>query len=202
MKSTIILLCCIGRLQSEATPTCWPGDALPLRAARRVARRVQGSGTLRRCLPQGACHHPVPFFASAPLRARPCFRPQELGFKLVVVAIGYPEAAKELCEKLPFPADLLFLDPEMKIYTELHLNAGLKYFFNRDTLEGCRELGTDEGKAALARYSFIKPPNAQCTLQMGGLYVVDSNKLLYGHMDKGLGAHAPNDQVLAACAAA
>jgi hypothetical protein len=42
------------------------------------------------------------------------------------------------------------------------------------------------------RYSFIRPPNAECTLQMGGLYVLNGDKMLYAHMDKGLGDHAPN----------
>lgn len=127
---------------------------------------------------------------------------EALGFKLKIVAIGFPEGGKELCAKLPFPEELLFLDPEMKVYTELHLNAGLKYFMNKETWNGIRGLDQDLMKDALKRYSFIKPPNVNCTLQMGGLYVVDGDRLLFGHMDKGLGAHAANSDVLAACATA
>ncbi|KAG1654713.1 hypothetical protein FOA52_005914 [Chlamydomonas sp. UWO 241] len=127
---------------------------------------------------------------------------EALGYKLAIVAIGFPEGGKELCAKLPFPESLLYLDPGMKVFSELHLNAGLNYFFNMATWDGVRGLDKELSKEALARYSFIKPPNATCTLQMGGLYVVDGEKLLYAHMDKGLGNHAPNEAVLAACASA
>jgi hypothetical protein len=34
---------------------------------------------------------------------------EALGFKLKIVAIGFPEGGKELCGKLPFPEELLFL---------------------------------------------------------------------------------------------
>lgn len=42
-------------------------------------------------------------------------------------------------------------DPEMKVYTELHLNAGLKYFINKDTWNGIRGLDQDLMKDALKR---------------------------------------------------
>jgi len=120
----------------------------------------------------------------------------------VVIAIGSPEGARELCAKLPFPEELLFLDPERGVYKELQLNAGLKYFFSRDTADAFKVKDMNRFSAVLKRYSFIKPPNNESTLQLGGVYVVDGPKLLYGHMDKGIGAHAPNVEVLAAVASA
>ena len=114
---------------------------------------------------------------------------------------------------LPLPLLLILLlplslpllhpqDPEMKVYTALHLNAGLKYFFNKDTWDAVRSLDSETMRQDLQRYSFIRPPNAECTLQMGGLYVLDGARMLFGHMDRGLGAHARNEDVLAACASA
>jgi hypothetical protein len=66
-----------------------------------------------------------------------------------------------------------------------------------------RERKFEDFKPLFARYKFITPPNGdiEATLQQGGLLVLAGQALAYEHKDAGLGAHAPVDEVLAACRA-
>jgi len=49
---------------------------------------------------------------------------------------GMPEKGKLFCERLPFPEELLFLDPDRVAYRELSLYEGLgRTFFSRATPE-------------------------------------------------------------------
>lgn len=132
-------------------------------------------------------------------------RPQleAAGYRLVVISLGTPEpGGRTFCEALPFPPDLLYLDPDMKVYKALSLYAGLNYFFSSATMEAFKKKDMENFKGTLSRYKFIKPPNTEITLQLGGAYVVEGENLLFAHMDMGIGAHADNADILQACCTA
>ncbi|MQM23205.1 hypothetical protein Taro_056267, partial [Colocasia esculenta] len=54
------------------------------------------------------------------------------GVKLIAVGVGTPDKARILAERLPFPLDCLYADPDRKAYDALGLYYGLgRTFFNR-----------------------------------------------------------------------
>lgn len=125
----------------------------------------------------------------------------EAGFELAVVAIGSPEGARTLCKKLSFPEEKFYVDDgDRKLYGELRLNWGPSFFWSDATKRGVKAIEKDMPNI-LSKYSIIVPPSIESTLQLGGVFVIDKARLIYAHIDEGLGDHAPNDQVLRACCA-
>eukprot|EP00798_Chlamydomonas_sp_ICE-L_P032374 gene32374-5409_t len=131
------------------------------------------------------------------LSLRPQF--EAMGFNLIVVSLGDPTTGgKEFCQGLPFPPDLLYLDPKQAVYKSLSLysmNLFMGMDFINSTMDGFKKKDMKEFQETLSR-----PPNVDITLQLGGTYVVAGDKLLFGHMEKGIGAHADNADVLKAVA--
>lgn len=115
------------------------------------------------------------------------------------MAIGSPEGGKTLCKKLEFPESDFFVDDaDRKLYGALRLNWGPQYFWSDATKEGVKKI-EKEMPAILQKYSLIVPPSIESTLQLGGVFVLDGPRLVYAHIDQGLGDHAPNEEVLEAC---
>jgi len=117
----------------------------------------------------------------------------------VVVAIGYPEGGRQLCASLPFPVELLYLDPDRELYKVLELKDGLFSFFSPAAAQAWKDKDIEALRAVVQQYTMIKPPTIAATTQQGGLYVIDGDLVKYAWQDPGVGAHAPNKDVLAAC---
>jgi peroxiredoxin len=66
------------------------------------------------------------------------------GVLLVVVAVGTPASALEFAERLPFPAENLYVDPERALYRALTFHGDLDgsegMFFDPKVVEGVRRL--------------------------------------------------------------
>lgn len=91
------------------------------------------------------------------------------------------------------------MDPDHQLYTHLQCVEGLKGLFTPTTWQAMRERSWDDFKDVLSKYKMIRPKDAQTTLIMGGVFVLDGNKVLYAHRDPSFGVHAPMHEVLAAC---
>ncbi|CAL8460633.1 g163 [Coccomyxa elongata] len=134
------------------------------------------------------------------LAAKPEF--DAAGVDLVTLSVGVPEKGKLFCERLPFPEELLFLDPNQVAYRELALYEGVgRTFFSRATPKALSGLNFDKFKEAVKGYTFaiLKPPRDEMAFQQGGLFVFDGAEVLYAHKDEGTADHAPMADVLAAC---
>ncbi|KAG2437762.1 hypothetical protein HYH02_011138 [Chlamydomonas schloesseri] len=138
--------------------------------------------------------------AQALLRARPQF--EAAGYKLVVISIGTPEGGRQFCSTLPFPPELLLLDPDYKLYGHLKCYEGFKAMFSPKTWDAMKAREWNEFKALLDKYKMIAPKSVDSTAVMGGLFVLDNGKVLYEHRDDGPGVHAPMKEVLASCCTA
>ncbi|EFJ49875.1 hypothetical protein VOLCADRAFT_104125 [Volvox carteri f. nagariensis] len=121
------------------------------------------------------------------------------GYKLMVVAIGSPEGGRQFCTALPFPPELLLLDPEPKLYRHLSCMEGVKALFSPQAWEAMKSRKWADFKVVLQKYKMIPPKNAESTSVMGGVWVMNDGKVLYSHRDVGPGVHAPMSEVLAAC---
>ncbi|KAF8675398.1 hypothetical protein HU200_047764 [Digitaria exilis] len=101
------------------------------------------------------------------------------GAKLIAIGVGTPDKARILADRLPFPVDSLYADPERKakIYSRLDY---IKKATKNYTLEGT-------------------PADLTGVLQQGGMFVFRGKELLYSWRDEGTGDHAPLDDVLSAC---
>ncbi|KAG2441546.1 hypothetical protein HXX76_003167 [Chlamydomonas incerta] len=137
--------------------------------------------------------------AKSLLRARPQF--EAAGYKLVVVSIGTPEGGRQFCSAVPFPLELLLLDPDHKLYDHLNCHQGFMAMFGAKTWGAIRARGWNEFKSLFNKYEMIKPKSIKSTSIMGGVFVLHNGKVLYEHRDEGPGVHAPIKDVLAACGA-
>ncbi|CAN6281551.1 unnamed protein product [Urochloa humidicola] len=121
------------------------------------------------------------------------------GAKLIAIGVGTPDKARILADRLPFPVDYLYADPERKAYNVLGLYHGLgrtlfspasaKIYTRLDYLRKATKNYTLEGT----------PANLTGVLQQGGMFVFRGKELLYSWRDEGTGDHAPLDDVLSAC---
>lgn len=127
---------------------------------------------------------------------------EAMGFKLVILSMGEPvNGGKTFCKELPFPEELLFLDPTQAVYKQLSLYS-MNMFMGMDFVNATMD-GMQKNKNlmdTLGRYKLIQPPNPEIVLQLGGTYVVVGDKLLLGHMEKGVGSHADTADILRAVA--
>ena len=122
-----------------------------------------------------------------------------------MIGIGTLESGRRFCERLPFPADSLYLDAERAVFAQLGLYKGIdRTFFNAATPRALKARGMEGLKEAAKGYFFAAPPNgdASATLQQGGVFVLDGEALRYGWRDEGTADHAPMADVLAACGVA
>ncbi|RZC62818.1 hypothetical protein C5167_024567 [Papaver somniferum] len=121
------------------------------------------------------------------------------GVKLVAVGVGTPENARILAERLPFPMDSLYADPDRKAYDVLGVYYGFgRTFFNRASASVFSRFGAL--KKVWKNYTIKATPDDRSSiLQQGGIFVFKGKQLLYARKDKGTGDHAPLEEVLNIC---
>ncbi|TKY55590.1 Thioredoxin protein AAED1 [Spatholobus suberectus] len=121
------------------------------------------------------------------------------GVKLIAVGIGTPNKARILAERLPFPMDCLYADPERKAYNVLNLYYGFgRTFFNPASAKVFSRF--DALQKAVKNYTIEATPDDRSgVLQQGGMFVFRGKQLLYARKDEGTGDHAPLDDVFDVC---
>ncbi|CAL4935713.1 unnamed protein product [Urochloa decumbens] len=124
---------------------------------------------------------------------------ESAGAKLVAIGVGTPDKARILADRLPFPVDYLYADPERKAYNVLGLYHGLgRTLFSPASAKIYSRL--DYIKKATKNYTLEgTPANLTGVFQQGGMFVFRGKELLYSWRDEGTGDHAPLDDVLSAC---
>ncbi|KAG6403415.1 hypothetical protein SASPL_135636 [Salvia splendens] len=101
------------------------------------------------------------------------------GVKLIAVGVGTPDKARLLAERLPFPMESLYADPDRKT----------KVFSRYEEL-----------KKAMKNYTIkATPDDTSSVLQQGGMLVFKGKQLLYARKDEGTGDHAPLDEIFDIC---
>ncbi|KAM1048341.1 hypothetical protein ACFX13_028154 [Malus domestica] len=121
------------------------------------------------------------------------------GVKLIAVGVGTPDNARILAERLPFPMDSLYADPDRKAYDVLGLYFGLgRTFFNPASAKIFSRF--EAFQKALKNYTIeATPEDKSSVLQQGGMFVFKGKQLLYGRKDEGTGDHAPLDDIFDVC---
>ncbi|KAL7090155.1 hypothetical protein ACP275_12G023000 [Erythranthe tilingii] len=115
------------------------------------------------------------------------------GVKLIAVGIGTPDRAQILAEKLPFPLDSLYCDPDHKAYDVLGLFYGIRrtLFSIASTKAFSRQLTNP-----VKNYTIKATPDDKSgVFQQGGMFVFKGKELLYARKDEGSGDHAPLDDI-------
>lgn len=121
------------------------------------------------------------------------------GVKLIAVGVGTPDKARILAERLPFPMDCLYADPEHKSYDILGLYYGLgRTFFNSASAKVFSRF--DALQKSVKNYTIeATPDDRSSVLQQGGMFVFKGKQLLYARKDEGTGDHAPLYDILDIC---
>ncbi|KAJ1383628.1 Thioredoxin-like superfamily [Sesbania bispinosa] len=121
------------------------------------------------------------------------------GVKLIAVGVGAPNKARMLAERLPFPMDCLYADPDRKAYDILNLYHGFgRTFFNPASAKVLSRF--DALRNAVKNYTIEATPDDRSgVLQQGGMFVFRGKQLLYARKDEGTGDHAPLDDVFDVC---
>ncbi|XP_057724438.1 thioredoxin-like protein AAED1, chloroplastic isoform X1 [Arachis stenosperma] len=123
------------------------------------------------------------------------------GVKLIAVGVGGPSKARMLAERLPFPMDCLYADPDRKAYNVLDLYYGFgRTFFNPASAKVLSKSRFDALRNATKNYTIeATPDNRSGVLQQGGMFVFKGKELLYARKDEGTGDHAPLDDIFEVC---
>ncbi|KAK9066978.1 hypothetical protein SSX86_014302 [Deinandra increscens subsp. villosa] len=138
---------------------------------------------------------------------------ESAGVKLIAIGIGEPKKAQILAERLPFPSDSLYADPERKAYNILGLYYGIgRTFFNPASVISSflHLLKATYTMKTLSRFEALKeavknytieatPDDTSSVLQQGGMFVFKGKELLYAWKDEGTGDHAPLDDIFDIC---
>ncbi|CAI8609393.1 unnamed protein product [Vicia faba] len=121
------------------------------------------------------------------------------GVKLIAVGVGAPNKARILAQRLPFPMDCLYADPDRKAYDFLDLYYGFgRTFFNPASAKVLSRF--DALQKATKNYTIEATPDDRTgVLQQGGMFVFRGKELLYARKDEGTGDHAPLDDVFDVC---
>ncbi|CDP02631.1 unnamed protein product [Coffea canephora] len=121
------------------------------------------------------------------------------GVKLIAVGVGAPSKARILAERLPFPIDCLYADPDRKAYDVLGLYYGVgRTFFNPASAKVFSRFETLRN--AVKNYTIEATPDDRSgVLQQGGMFVFRGKELLYARKDEGTGDHAPLDDIINIC---
>ncbi|XP_058227118.1 thioredoxin-like protein AAED1, chloroplastic [Rhododendron vialii] len=135
--------------------------------------------------------------ASALKESKPKF--DAAGVKLIAVGVGTPNKARILAERLPFPLDCLYADPERKAYDVLGLYYGIgRTFFNPASAKVFSRF--EDLQKSLKNYTLkATPDDKSSVLQQGGMFVFKGKQLLYARKDEGTGDHAPLDDIFNIC---
>lgn len=121
------------------------------------------------------------------------------GVKLIAVGVGTPNKAQILAERLPFPMDCLYADPDRKVYNLLGLYHGVgRTFFNPASAKVFSRF--EALRKAVQNYTIeATPDDRSSVLQQGGMFVFKGKQLLYARKDEGTGDHASLDDVFDIC---
>ncbi|PON40337.1 Peroxiredoxin-like FAM213/AAED [Parasponia andersonii] len=121
------------------------------------------------------------------------------GVKLVAVGVGTPNKARILAERLPFPMDCLYADPDREAYDVLGLYHGFGHtFFNPASAKVFSRF--EALQKAVKNYTIeATPDDRSSVLQQGGMFVFKGKQLLYARKDEGTGDHAPLNDILNVC---
>ncbi|WOK99207.1 hypothetical protein Cni_G07919 [Canna indica] len=124
---------------------------------------------------------------------------ESAGVKLIALGVGTPDKARILAERLPFPLDYLYADPDRKAYDVLGLYYGLgRTFFNPASVKVFSRW--ESLKKANENYTIsATPDDTSSVLQQGGMFVFRGKQLLYARKDEGTGDHAPLDEIFDVC---
>uniref|UniRef100_A0A5B7BYX0 Thioredoxin-like protein AAED1 n=1 Tax=Davidia involucrata TaxID=16924 RepID=A0A5B7BYX0_DAVIN len=135
--------------------------------------------------------------ASALKESKPRF--DSAGVKLIAVGVGTPNKARILAERLPFPLDCLYADPDRKAYDVLGLYYGFgRTFFNPASAKVFSRY--EALQKAVENYTIkATPDDRSSVLQQGGMFVFKGKQLLYARKDEGTGDHAPLDDIFDIC---
>ncbi|XP_031275239.1 prostamide/prostaglandin F synthase [Pistacia vera] len=135
--------------------------------------------------------------ASALKEAKATF--DSAGVKLIAVGIGTPNKAQILAQRLPFPMDCLYADPDCKAYNLFGLYYGIgRTFFNPASVKVLSRFGALQ--KAVKNYTIeATPDDKRGVLQQGGMFVFKGKDLLYAWRDEGTGDHAPLDDIFSIC---
>lgn len=135
--------------------------------------------------------------ASALKESKPKF--DAAGVKLIAVGVGSPNKARILAERLPFPLDSLYADPDRKAYNVLGLYYGIgRTFFNPASAKVFSRF--EDLQKSLKNYTLeATPDDKSSVLQQGGMFVFKGKQLLYARKDEGTGDHAPLDDIFNIC---
>ncbi|KAK9670225.1 hypothetical protein RND81_13G187600 [Saponaria officinalis] len=119
--------------------------------------------------------------------------------KLIAVGVGSASKARILADRLPFPMECLYADPERKAYDVLGLYYGFgRTFFNPASAKVFSRF--DSLQKAVKNYTIeATPDDRSSVLQQGGMFVFKGKQLLYARKDEGTGDHAPLDDVFDVC---
>ncbi|GJT85075.1 prostamide/prostaglandin F synthase [Tanacetum coccineum] len=123
------------------------------------------------------------------------------GVKLIAIGIGEPKKARVFAERLPFPLDSLYADPERKAYNLLGLYYGIgRTFFNPASAKVLTKSRFEALKKATENYTIeVTPDDRGSVLQQGGMFVFKGKELLYAWKDEGTGDHAPLEDIFSIC---
>ncbi|KAK3149468.1 hypothetical protein QOZ80_3AG0217770 [Eleusine coracana subsp. coracana] len=121
------------------------------------------------------------------------------GAKLIAIGVGTPDKARILADRLPFPMQSLYADPERKAYNVLGLYHGVRRtLFSPASAKIYSRL--DSIKKATKNYTLEgTPADITGVWQQGGMFVFRGKELVYAWRDEGTGDHAPLDDVLGVC---
>lgn len=121
------------------------------------------------------------------------------GVKLIAVGVGTPNKAQILAQRLPFPMDCLYADPDRKVYNLLGLYYGVgRTFFNPASAKVFSRF--EALQKAIQNYTIeATPDDRSSVLQQGGMFVFKGTQLLYARKDEGTGDHASLDDVFDIC---
>ncbi|XP_020258803.1 thioredoxin-like protein AAED1, chloroplastic [Asparagus officinalis] len=123
------------------------------------------------------------------------------GVKLIAVGVGTPNKARLLAERLPFPLDCLYADPDRKAYDLLGLYYGFaRTFLNPASTKVFSSSRFESLKKAVKNYTIEATPDDRSgVLQQGGMFVFKGKQLLFARKDEGTGDHASLDEILNIC---
>ncbi|GLU13413.1 hypothetical protein SLE2022_300510 [Rubroshorea leprosula] len=121
------------------------------------------------------------------------------GVKLIAVGVGTPNKARILADRLPFPMECLYADPERKAYDVLGLYYGIgRTFFNPASAKVFSRF--ESLRNAVKNYTIeATPDDRSSVLQQGGMFVFKGKQLLYARKDEGTGDHASLDDIVDIC---
>ncbi|KAF3320467.1 thioredoxin-like protein AAED1 [Carex littledalei] len=124
---------------------------------------------------------------------------ESAGVKLIAIGVGTPDKARILAERLPFPLENLYADPDRKAYDVLGLYYGMaRTFLNPASRKAFSRF--ESIKEATKNYTIkATPSDVSSVLQQGGMFVFKGKELMYARKDEGTGDHAPLDDVLNIC---